>query len=65
MLVTKQLTVALDFHCIEKNTMEDNGYRQLFGYQHSSKFYSELLLQVFYNRTFILNCHTCSLVSFR
>ncbi len=37
MLETKKLTVAIDFHSIEKNTMEVNGYRQLFGYQHSSK----------------------------
>ncbi len=32
MLVTKQLTVAIDFHSMEKNTMEVNGCRQLFGY---------------------------------
>ncbi len=37
MLVTKQLTVAIDFHSMGKNTMEVSGYRQLFGYQHSSK----------------------------
>ncbi len=27
-----------DFHSMEKNTMEVNGYQQLFGYQHSSKY---------------------------
>ncbi len=31
MLVTKQSTVAIDFHSNEKNTMEVNGY-QLLGY---------------------------------
>ncbi len=31
MLVTKQLTVAIDFHSMENNTMEVNGYRQLIG----------------------------------
>ncbi len=35
MLVTKLLPVAIDFHSMEKNTAEINGYRQLFGYQHS------------------------------
>ncbi len=39
MLVTKQLTVAIDFHYMEKNTMEVNGYRQLFGYLHSLKYF--------------------------
>ncbi len=29
MLVTKQLTVAIDFNSIGKNTMEVNGYHQL------------------------------------
>ncbi len=38
MLETKHLTVAIDFHSIEKNTMEINGYHQLFGFQHSSKY---------------------------
>ncbi len=28
----------IDFHSMDKNTMEVNGYRQLFGYQHSSKY---------------------------
>ncbi len=37
MLAAKQLTVAIDFHCIEKSTLEVNGYRQLFGYQLPSK----------------------------
>ncbi len=32
LLVTKQLAVAIDFHSMEKNNMEFNGYRQLFGY---------------------------------
>ncbi len=31
-IVTKQLTVAIDFHSMIRNTMEDNGYRQLFGH---------------------------------
>ncbi len=31
MLVTKQLTVAIDFHSIFFYTIEVNGYRQLFG----------------------------------
>ncbi len=31
MLVTKQLPVAIDFYSLEKNTMEVNGYQQLFG----------------------------------
>ncbi len=30
MLVTKQLTAAIDFYSMEKNTMEVNGYHQLF-----------------------------------
>ncbi len=34
--VTKQLTVPIDFHIIFFHAMEVNGYRQLFGYQHSS-----------------------------
>ncbi len=38
MLVTKQLTVAIDFHSMETDIMEVNGYRQLFSYQHSSKY---------------------------
>ncbi len=37
MLVTKQLTVAIDFYSMENNYMEINGYRQLFGYQNSLK----------------------------
>ncbi len=32
MLVTKQLLVAIDFHSMEKNTIEVSGYQQLFGY---------------------------------
>ncbi len=28
MLVTKQLTVAIDFHSMEENSMEVNGYHQ-------------------------------------
>ncbi len=32
MLVTKQLTVAIDFQKMELNTREINGYRQLFVY---------------------------------
>ncbi len=35
MLVNTQFTVAIDFHSMEKNTMEVNGYRKLFGYQHT------------------------------
>ncbi len=36
MSVSKQFMVVKDFHSKEKrNTMEVNGYRQLFGYQHS------------------------------
>ncbi len=31
MLVSKQLTVAIDFHSIEKNDMEVSGYQQLVG----------------------------------
>ncbi len=38
MLVTKQLIVAIHFHIIIFHTIEVNGYRQLFGYQHSSKY---------------------------
>ncbi len=30
--------VAIDFHIILFHTIEVNGYRQLFGYQHSSKY---------------------------
>ncbi len=37
MLVTKQLVVNIDFRK-EKNTMEVNGYHQLFGHQYSSKY---------------------------
>ncbi len=35
MLVTKQLLVAIDFHCKKKYIiiMEVNGYQQLFSYQ--------------------------------
>ncbi len=36
--VTKQVMVAIDFHSMGKNTMEVNGYQQMFGYQHSSKY---------------------------
>ncbi len=36
LLVTKLLTVAIDFHSIFFHTMEVNGYSQLFGCQHSS-----------------------------
>ncbi len=36
--VTKQVTAAIDFHSMGKNTMEVNGYQQMFGYQHSSKY---------------------------
>ncbi len=38
MLVTKQLLVATDLWNIFFHTMEVNGYHQLFGYQHSSKY---------------------------
>ncbi len=31
MLVTKQLTVAIEFHNMIKNTMDVNGYHQLLG----------------------------------
>ncbi len=36
-LLSSQLT-AIDFHSIFFHTMEVNGYRQLFGHQHSSKY---------------------------
>ncbi len=36
MLVTKQMMLATVW---KKNTMEVNSYRQLFGYQHSSKYF--------------------------
>ncbi len=36
MLLTKQLTEAIDFHSMKENTMEVDGYRQLFDYKHSS-----------------------------
>jgi len=38
MLVTRQLTVAIDFHSIFFFLLEVNGYRQLSGYQHSIKY---------------------------
>ncbi len=42
-MVTKQLTVAIDFHrfllFFFLHTMEVNGYRQLFGYHHSLKYF--------------------------
>ncbi len=38
MLETKQLMVAIDFHSIFFYTVEVNGYRQMFGFQHSSKY---------------------------
>ncbi len=38
MLATKQLLVTTDLHSQKKNTMEGNGYQQLFGYQHSLKY---------------------------
>ncbi len=37
MLITEQLTVAIDIHSMEENTMEVKGYCQMFGYQHSLK----------------------------
>jgi len=37
MLVTKQLTAAIDFHNRKTNTIDVNGYCQLFGYQHFLK----------------------------
>ncbi len=37
MLVTKQLTVAIDFHSIFFYTIEVNGFCQLFGDQYYSK----------------------------
>ncbi len=36
--VIKQLTVTIDFHSMEKNTMQVNGYQQLFGFQHPLKY---------------------------
>ncbi len=41
MLETEQLTVAIDFHSMEINTIEVNGYRQLFGNQYSSFVYKQ------------------------
>ncbi len=39
MLITKQLMVAIDsIIYFFLHTMEVNGYRQLFGYQHASKY---------------------------
>ncbi len=38
MPATRQLTVAIDFHSMDKNTIEVNGCRQLFAQQHSSKY---------------------------
>jgi len=38
MLVTKQLTVAIDVKCIRFPIMEVNGCSQLFGYQHVWKY---------------------------
>ncbi len=38
MLVTKQLMVAIDYYSIFFRTVEVNGYRQLFDYQHCSKY---------------------------
>ncbi len=35
MLVTKQLTEAIDFHSMKEN-MEVDGYSQLFDYKHYS-----------------------------
>ncbi len=37
-MVTKQLTVSIDFHSMEKNTMEVNGNHKLLDYPHSSKY---------------------------
>ncbi len=47
----------IDFHWMDKNTMEVNGYRQLFGYQHSSKYIILCLTEerVNYCRFFHLN----------
>ncbi len=36
MLVSRQFPVPIGFHNMEKKTMEVNGYRQLFAYQHYS-----------------------------
>ncbi len=36
MLLNKQLPVPIDFHCVEKNTIEVNWDQQLCSYQHSS-----------------------------
>ncbi len=38
MWINRELTVVIDLHNMEKNTMEVNGYRQLLGNQHSSKY---------------------------
>ncbi len=37
MLPTEQQLLEIDFHSTEKNTMQANGYRQLFDYKDSSK----------------------------
>ncbi len=55
MLVTKQLTLAIDFHCVF-HTMAINGYRQQFGYQQSSKYLLcsiEEILQVWTTRVWV------------
>ncbi len=45
MLANKHLLVAIDFHSVEKNTMEVNDYQQLFGWQHSSKYHFCIQIQ--------------------
>ncbi len=39
MLVTRQLTVAIDFHSISSHILQVSGYQQLSGYQHSSNIF--------------------------
>ncbi len=49
MLAIKHSPVAIDFHSVEKNTVEVNDYRQLFGWQHSSKYHFCIQIQIWNN----------------
>ncbi len=52
-------SVANDFHCIFVHTMEVNGYRQLFVYQHFSKYLSGLNYYLYFHPKKRVRCTYC------
>ncbi len=69
MLGTKQLLLTTNLHSRKKNTMEINGYQQLFGNKHSLKyilcwtmknfhFGVKLEPDAFWEITFLFTCYT-------